>query len=91
MKNVCSLLKQALDWDFNPDLNPQTSLCPLKLHERPAYQDSHTRIERLQENINREIRRIPSVILEPVIDNFNVRLVEVTQQHWAGIEHFVNY
>ena len=37
------------------------------------------------------MRRIPAEILTRVVDNFNVRLVAVIQQHGAWIENMINY
>ena len=56
-----------------------------------VYQDNPPTIERLKENIKREIRRIPRYMLERVIENFNVRVAAVIQQRGAWIEHVIHY
>ena len=45
----------------------------------------------LKESFRREMRRIPAEILTRVVDNFNVRLAAVIQQHGAWIENMINY
>ena len=61
------------------------------LKER-VYQDNpNTIIDRLKENIRREIRRIPNDMLDRVMNNFNVRVAGVIQQRGARIEHVINY
>ena len=74
----------------SPDLNPPDYFLWGYLKDR-VYQDNPPTIERLKENIKREIRRIPGEMLERVIDNFNVRVAAVIQQRGAWIEHVINY
>ena len=56
---------------YSPDLTPPDYFLWGYLKAR-VYQDNPPTIERLKENIKREIRRIPRDMLERVIDNFNV-------------------
>ena len=59
------------------------------------HQDNPNTIDRLKENIRREIRRIiPNDMLEQLdraINNFNVRKAGVIQQRGPWIEHVINY
>ena len=75
---------------YSPDLTPPHYFLWGYLKAR-VYQDNPPTIERLKENIKREIRRIPRDMMERVIDNFNVRVAAVIQQRGAWIEHVINY
>ena len=75
---------------YSPDLHPPDYFLWGYLKER-VYQDNPDTIERLKENIRREIRRIPRDMLERVMNNFNVRVAAVIRQRGAWIEHVINY
>ena len=45
----------------------------------------------LKGNIRREIRQIPKEMFNRVVDNFNVRVSAVIQQHSDWIERIFNY
>ena len=75
---------------YSPDLTPPDYFFWGYLKAR-VYQDNAPTIERLKENIKREIRRIPRDMLERVIDNFNVRVAAVIQQRGAWVEHVIHY
>ena len=55
------------------------------------YEDNPDTIERLKQNIKREIRRIPNDVLDRIMYIFNVRVVNVIQQRGAWIEHINDY
>ena len=70
---------------YSPDLTPLDYFLWGYLKER-VYEDNPDTIERLKENIKREIRRIPNDVLDRAMDNFNVRVANVIQQRGAWIE-----
>ena len=63
----------------------------LGLPKDRVYKVKPPTIERLKENIKREIKGIPAYILERIIDNFNARLAGVIQRHVTWIKHFIYY
>lgn len=75
---------------YSLDLSPPDYFLWGYLKER-KYEDNPDTIDWLKENIKREIRRIPSDILERVINNFSARVANVIQQRSAWIEHVINY
>jgi hypothetical protein len=75
---------------YSPDLTPLDYFLWGYLKER-VYEDNPDTIDRLKENIRREIRRIPNDMLERVVNNFNVRVAHVIQRRGAWVEHVINY
>lgn len=56
-----------------------------------VYENNPHKIESLQENTKRDIRKIPNDAFEKLMDNFNVRLVIVIPEPSTWIQHMINY